>query len=85
MTLLVGWFVLDPITHRSLARDSIAAGGFVVNMVFARRDGDYFASELAPSPLLHFWSLAVEEQFYVIWPVIVLDCRAGSVRASERP
>ena len=71
-TLLVARSLFDPVVLRSLAGDATAAGLFVVNFVFAGREGDYFAAELAPSPLLHFWSLAVEEQFYVIWPIVLL-------------
>ncbi len=44
----------------------------MVNNVFAHRQSDYFASQLAPSPLLHFWSLALEEQFYIVWPFVLL-------------
>ena len=71
-TIVIGRLVLDPLTERSLAHDSVAAAVFAVNFVFARRDSDYFTSQLAPSPLLHFWSLAVEEQFYLLWPLLLL-------------
>ncbi|HEX5824980.1 MAG TPA: acyltransferase family protein, partial [Candidatus Limnocylindrales bacterium] len=45
---------------------------YVSNMRFAIQATDYLASDLAPSPLLHFWSLGVEEQFYLFWPALLL-------------
>ena len=49
--------------------------------MFAGRLGDYFGGqlgELQPSPFLHFWSLSLEEQFYVVWPLaLVLIARRG--------
>ncbi|MGZ6950170.1 MAG: acyltransferase family protein, partial [Ilumatobacteraceae bacterium] len=73
-TVIASQVLLSPIDQRPLATDALAAGGFVLNFVFAARLGDYFASQLGrtPSPLLHFWSLAVEEQFYLFWPLALL-------------
>ena len=77
VTVLASQVLLSPIAQRPLATDAIAASGFVLNFVFASRLGDYFASQLGrtPSPLLHFWSLAVEEQFYLFWPLALLGLR----------
>ncbi|MEY2580158.1 MAG: hypothetical protein QOE09_7 [Ilumatobacteraceae bacterium] len=74
VTVVASQLLLAPVAQRPLATDAVAAGAFVVNFVFASRLGDYFASQLGrtPSPLLHFWSLAVEEQFYLFWPLALL-------------
>src|SRR5262245_12349664 len=61
-TVLAATFCLSPLAQRALGTDAIAAGLFVINFVFAGRFADYFAAQLAeaqPSPLLHYWSLAV--------------------------
>ena len=75
-TLVVGRLVLDPLAQRDLMRDGIAATTFTVNVMFAHRQNDYLTAQLAPSPLLHFWSLALEEQFYIGWPVLLLAATA---------
>lgn len=87
-TLVASWLWLEPLRVRNLATDVLASAGFASNLVFAHRGADYLQSTLPPSPLQHFWSLAVEEQFYVVWPaLVVLVClgvgrsRPGMVRA----
>ena len=57
---------------------------YVVNWVFARRETDYLASDVLPSPVQHFWSLAVEEQFYVIWPLLLIVLALVVRRPSRR-
>src|SRR5205823_1009568 len=44
---------------------------FAANVHFARVGADYFARDNPPSPVQHFWTLAVEEQFYVVWPLLL--------------
>lgn len=52
--------------------DAIWAGLFASNIRFAMVETDYFASDRPVSPLQHYWSLSVEEQFYVVWPLLLL-------------
>ena len=69
-TLVLGRFVLDPLQQASVGSDATWASAFIVNIKFAFGD-TYAAAQSTASPLLHFWSLAVEEQFYVVWPFLV--------------
>jgi peptidoglycan/LPS O-acetylase OafA/YrhL len=63
---------LPPLQVPDVAGDAAAAAVYVSNLRFAVQATDYLASDLAPSPLLHFWSLGVEEQFYLFWPALLL-------------
>ncbi len=61
-----------PITRwRDVAGGIVASALYVVNWRLAEQSGNYLAAGPTPSPLQHFWSLAVEEQFYVVWPLIL--------------
>jgi len=78
------WFVVPGLRRRDIGVDVAAAATCVVNWVFARRETDYLASDVLPSPVQHFWSLAVEEQFYVIWPLLLIALGAVVHRPSRR-
>jgi peptidoglycan/LPS O-acetylase OafA/YrhL len=66
----------------SVAHDGVAAGLYVANHRFASLETDYGSGVAGPSPLLHYWSLSLEEQFYVVWPALIL---AAAVLGRRRP
>ncbi len=69
VSMLVIVFVSNPLTAASESRAATAALLYVENFFFAERLVDYFAQGTAQSSFIHFWSLSVEEQFYVFWPI----------------
>jgi peptidoglycan/LPS O-acetylase OafA/YrhL len=69
--LAVGWFVLFPDEYRQLGKHIAAGATFISNLVFWSEAG-YFDSAAESKILLHLWSLGVEEQFYLVWPLLIL-------------
>jgi peptidoglycan/LPS O-acetylase OafA/YrhL len=65
-----GWFLLVSNNYKALGKEIAGGAGFVANLV-AWRDAGYFANASETNPLLHLWSLGIEEQFYIAWPLIV--------------
>jgi len=69
-TFAVGWFLLSPEELTSLSQTLIGGASFSANLVLLRQIG-YFDISAESKPLLHLWSLGVEEQFYIVWPLIL--------------
>lgn len=70
--IILGWFLLIAIEYKQLTNHISAAAIFVSNFLLWS-EGDYFDNEAYTKPLLHLWSLAVEEQFYLIWPIVLMS------------
>lgn len=72
VTTIAGWLLASRVQWATIGTDVIGSALYVVNWLFAARSVDYLAEDVDPSPVQHYWSLAVEEQFYLIWPVLIL-------------
>ncbi len=70
-TLIAAWVWLPRLRWHSIAVDALSASGYFLNYRLALQGTDYMSADAPPSPLQHFWSLAVEEQFYLVWPVLL--------------
>src|SRR6476659_1720175 len=64
--------LLSPVRAVEVSGDIVSSALYTANWHFAGQSVDYFAQEVEPSPVLHLWSLAIEETFYVVWPSLLL-------------
>jgi peptidoglycan/LPS O-acetylase OafA/YrhL len=71
-TLLIGAAILAPQEVIFAGRTGRATALYLSNLFFAINAANYFAPDIKTNPLLHTWSLAVEEQFYLFWPLLIL-------------
>ena len=83
--LAAGTVLLPPAGERQeLARSAIAAAAFVANVFFWRAQSSYFAGPSEERPLLHLWTLSVEEQFYIAWPLAIAATALLARRDAKR-
>ncbi|MBB4225400.1 acyltransferase family protein [Variovorax guangxiensis] len=69
-TLAFGWYVLLPGEFSQLGKQTTGGAAFFANLVFLGEAG-YFDASAETKPLLHLWSLGIEEQFYIFWPLML--------------
>lgn len=69
-SFVFGWFALLGDEYKQLGKHIAAGAGLVSNFVL-RSEGGYFDTAAEAKPLLHLWSLGIEEQFYIVWPLLI--------------
>ncbi|WP_158221097.1 acyltransferase family protein [Kineosporia sp. R_H_3] len=75
-TCALGAVLLPPLARVDLARDVLASALYGGNWHFVAEQTDYLRAGGDPSPVLHYWSLGVEEQFYLVWPFVFVGALA---------
>jgi len=83
-TVVASWLWLNPLDARDASVDGVWAALFGANVRFAIEKTDYFTATDPPSPLQHFWSLSVEEQFYLVMPLALLVSVVAAARVLRR-
>jgi len=68
--LVIGWFAFLPDEYKQLGKHTSGGAGFISNILLWKESG-YFDVSAETKPLLHLWSLGIEEQFYIVWPFIL--------------
>ena len=66
----IGWFVMFADEYKRLGGHIAAGAGFIQNLALIQETG-YFEKSVETKPLIHLWSLAIEEQFYLFWPLVI--------------
>ncbi len=79
LVAVVGFFLYDAQSYDKVGKDIFFSALGVVNIYFAQGT-DYFVSAEFQQPLIHLWSLGVEEQFYLLWPLLLLALAKGPKR-----
>ncbi|WP_256841267.1 acyltransferase family protein [Ornithinimicrobium cryptoxanthini] len=71
-TGILSWLFIPRIRWAEIGGDLVASAAYLVNWRLASRSVDYLAEDSVASPVQHYWSLAVEEQFYIFWPLLIV-------------
>ncbi|OAA26652.1 putative acyltransferase [Frankia sp. EI5c] len=83
-TMLAAWRWMSPLRIHSAGTDAGLAAVSLINLRLAQAGTDYLRADGPPSPFQHFWSLAVEEQFYAVWPLLLVVAAALAGPARRR-
>ncbi|MBX6358295.1 MAG: acyltransferase [Micromonosporaceae bacterium] len=82
-TLAAAWHWMPPLLAQRVSHDGLASALYAINFRLAAQGTNYQAALEAPSPFQHFWSLAVEEQYYLVWPVLLYLLLAAPGNAAK--
>ncbi|OBH58695.1 acyltransferase family protein [Mycobacterium sp. E2479] len=84
ITAIASALLLPPLQAQTVIADGVASALYIGNYWFVVQGVDYLAANLPPSPFLHYWSLGVEEQFYLVWPALMIGAAWLMRRALQR-